>query len=51
MGNTGMDVTGTGANVSFNNQPTVFGSAYSPLATPIPLGPVQPVMDNSEVLG
>jgi hypothetical protein len=45
------DSTGTAANVSFQTQPGVFGSAYSPIATPVALGPVQPVMDNSEVLG
>jgi len=50
MGSTAMEPTGTGANIGFTQSP-VFGSAYAPLATPVPLGAVQPVMDNSEVLG
>ena len=47
---TGIDAGGTAANATFAQSP-IFSAGYSPLATPVPLAPVQPVMDNSEVLG
>ena len=45
------ETTGTAANFSINSQPGVFGNSYLPIASAVPLGPAQPVMDNSEVLG